>query len=347
MGTRYGPPFFLGRTIAPFAVIGGQAMRIARPLLKLPIEFDAAALAAEVAALPGEAWLDHPQNFDGNDGVPLVSPGGEDVNSAAGPMAPTRFLAALPFVRKIMGALDSCWGRSRLMGLATGAEVPLHVDAHYYWRTHLRIHIPVITNPGVRFHVRDESYHLKVGECWILDSFHPHRVENSGTDKRVHLVLDTVGSERLFELMRRAEDQRPLVERVGEAGPEPYLRFEQRNFPTIMSPWEIESHIHYVRSWVPADKLSHPVFEVLSKFLMQWAGTWAEFGDSAEATPSYRALIDEARQATRDAGGPRLMLTNDVSLQVAIGGFVFAVAIGADRERLMRPMPTSFAARAG
>jgi Rieske Fe-S protein len=26
--------------------------------------------------------------------------------------------------------------------------VPQHVDIHYYWRTHIRIHVPVITNPG-------------------------------------------------------------------------------------------------------------------------------------------------------------------------------------------------------
>jgi hypothetical protein len=322
-------------------------MRTSRPLLKLPIAFDAAALAAEVAALPPDAWLDHPQNYDGNDGVPLVSPGGEHTNGAAGPMGPTRFLGALPYIRRIMGALDSCWGRSRLMGLATGAEVPLHVDAHYYWRTHLRIHIPVVTNPGVRFHVADDSYHLQVGECWILDSFHPHRVENEGADKRIHLVLDTVGSERLFELMRRAEDRQPLVETVSPAAPEPRLRFEQRNFPAIMSPWEIQSHIDYVRSWTAPDKLDHPVFEVLAKFLMQWSGTWAEFGDSREGLPLYRALIDEARQATRAAGGPQVKLTNGASVQVAVGGFVFAVAIDEDRERLMRPMPTSVAARAG
>lgn len=322
-------------------------MRISRPLLKLPIQFDAAALAAEVAALPEEAWLAHPQSFDGNDGVPLVSPGGLDTNSAVGPMGATRFLADLPYVRRIMGALDSCWGRSRLMGLARGAEVPLHVDAHYYWRTHLRIHIPVVTNEGVGFHVAADRYHLKVGECWILDSFHPHRVENAGTDKRVHLVLDTVGSARLFELMRRAEDRSPVVEIVGTEGLELPLRFEQRNFPAIMSPWEIQSHIDYVRSWMPPGDLSHPVFDVLARFLMQWSGTWAEFGESGEGLPFYRALIEEARQATRVAGGPQLFLTNDVSVQVAIGGFVFAVAIGEDRERLMRPLPTSFAARAG
>ena len=33
-------------------------------------------------------------------------------------------------------ALGGVWGRSRLMALAPGAEVPAHVDAHYYWRTH-------------------------------------------------------------------------------------------------------------------------------------------------------------------------------------------------------------------
>ena len=126
-------------------------MRIEHPLLKLPIRFCGDTLAREVEALPPTMWMEHPQKFDGNIAVPLVSPNGEMTDRWAGTMGPTEALQQCPYIMQVMGELNSTWGRSRLMGLSGGAVVPEHVDIHYYWRTHLRIHIPVITNPDVAF----------------------------------------------------------------------------------------------------------------------------------------------------------------------------------------------------
>src|SRR5688500_3808772 len=149
-------------------------MRLSKPLLQLPIRFDADRLAAEVNALPASAWMPHPTGFEGNEAVPLVSPGGAMTDAFDGPMAPTEPLKRLPYVMELMGELDGVWGRSRLMALAAGAVVPEHIDVHYYWRTHLRIHIPVITNPGVQFTCNGETIHMKAGDCWVFDSFALH-----------------------------------------------------------------------------------------------------------------------------------------------------------------------------
>ena len=132
-------------------------MLVSRPFLKLPIRFDAEALAAEVRALPPSAWSAHPTGFVGNEAVRLVSPGGAPTDEFEGPMAPTPALEQCRYVREIMAELGGVWGRSRFMGLAAGADVPPHIDTHYYWRTHLRLHIPVITNPGVLFTCDDET----------------------------------------------------------------------------------------------------------------------------------------------------------------------------------------------
>ena len=108
-----------------------------------------------------------------------------------------------------MHELGGVWGRSRLMGLAAGAEVPPHIDCHYYWRTHLRIHIPVITNPGVLFTCGDETLNMKAGECWVFDSFQRHEVHNNGIERRVHLVLDTIGGNRLWDLVEAGQSSDP------------------------------------------------------------------------------------------------------------------------------------------
>jgi hypothetical protein len=163
-------------------------------LVKLPVRFSAEALAAEVNALPAEAWEAHPTGFAGNDAVRLVSPEGRATDALRGQMAPTPFLLRSPYIMEVMGWLGGTWGRSRLMGLGPGAQVPPHVDCHYYWRTHLRIHIPVITNDQVLFTCGEETVNMKPGECWVFDSFRRHEVHNNGSTKRVHLVLDTVGA---------------------------------------------------------------------------------------------------------------------------------------------------------
>ena len=90
------------------------------------------------------------------------------------------------------------------MGLAAGAQVPLHVDIHYYWRTHIRLHIPIVTNPAVEFTVGGETVNMKPGECWTFNSFKLHEVRNRGGNHRVHLVLDTVGGDRLMDRLQQA-----------------------------------------------------------------------------------------------------------------------------------------------
>src|SRR3954470_18606568 len=229
-------------------------MRIERPLLKLPIRFCGDTLAREVKALPPQVWMAHPQKFDGNLAVPLVSPGGAMTNQWSGPMAPTEALHQCPYVTQIMDELDSTWGRSRLMGLEPGAVVPEHVDIHYYWRTHLRIHIPVITNPGVAFNCDGETVSMNPGECWILDSFFRHSVENRGAETRIHLVLDTVGGARLWDLIQAAIEGDATETFIPPApASDRSLGFEQINAPEVMSPWEMKAHVAYLRSWMEED----------------------------------------------------------------------------------------------
>ena len=165
-----------------------------------------------------------------------------------GPMAPTPPLLRCPYITEIMAELGCVWGRSRLMGLAPGRDVPPHVDSHYYWRTHHRIHIPVITNPGVSFTCGAETVHMAEGECWMFDNFRWHNVQNKGTEQRVHLVLDTVGGERLYELVEAARagaapDSKTLL--PGQRNSDGLL-FEQINAPEVMSPWEISCHVAFV-----------------------------------------------------------------------------------------------------
>lgn len=304
-------------------------MLVKRPFLKLPIRFDGEALAAEVRALPPSAWSPHPTGFVGNEAVRLISPGGAPTDAFEGPMAPTENLARCDYVREIMAELGGVWGRSRFMGLAAGAQVPPHVDTHYYWRTHLRLHIPVITNPGVSFTCGDETVRMAPGECWAFDSFQWHNVQNKGSEQRIHLVLDTVGGGRLPELLKAAEagTAEPQLLRPGERSGD-NLAFEKVNSPAVMSPWEMRCHLAFVREHSDADEPIERVFDRTERFIDAWAAAWARFGPDEQGRPTYMQLLHEVTSDLAPAAAQNLQIKNRMPLLRMLHELIFQTALG-------------------
>lgn len=302
-------------------------MRLQEPLLQLPIRFCAETLAAEVRALPDSAWTPHPTGFVGNEAVALVSPGGTVNDGFDGPMAATASLRQCAYISEVLGEIGAVWGRSRLMALAPGAQVPPHADTHYYWRTHHRIHIPVITNQGVTFTVGGQSEHMQAGDCWMFDSFRAHNVQNQSDQRRIHLVADTVGGGRLSDLMEQARsgtaERRLLVPGSG-SGAE--LLFEQVNSPRIMSPWEIRCHVAFIFEHVVAGPQLDRVAHRIDRFVDDWAAAWARFGPSDDGLPTYRAIIAAVRADLDAMGGQALVLDNDLKLYHVLSQLIFVMA---------------------
>lgn len=317
-------------------------MQLTRPFARLPLQFDAGALAAEIAALPPEAWVAHPDATPGNDAVMLVSAGGRIEHGRTGPMAATHWLDPLPYVRQIMHQLGCTWSRSRLMGLAPGAQVVPHVDAHYHWRSHWRLHVPVVTSEQVLFTCGGETVHMAPGTCWMFDSFRPHEVHNGGNAKRVHLVLDTVGGGALFDLLEAAQGlEQPEPRLVLPDGRSDHpLRIEQHNAPSVMSPWEIRHHVGFILSHCPPDPALSAITRRLDRFIDAWTAEWAVAADDIGHARAYLALVAVARGDLTAMGADRVRLGNGVPLLHALRQIVFMIAV--DRSRLppgLRPAP--------
>ncbi|MCA1200256.1 aspartyl/asparaginyl beta-hydroxylase domain-containing protein [Sphingomonas sp. R647] len=297
-------------------------MRLKQPFLKLHKSFDPDRLAAEVRALSAAAWLPHPGNYPGNDAVLLVTPGGQMTNGFTGQMAATDHLRACAYIMEVMGEIGAVWGRSRLMGLGAGASVPPHVDVNYHWRTHMRIHIPVITNPRVLFTCGDESVHMEAGSCWLFDSFRMHNVHNGGSEKRVHLVLDTVDGEEMWDLIDEAQN--------GAPSPAPRtsrpLRFEKVDMNKIMSPWEVRCHIAFLAEYAVPDPRLDGALNRLERFAAAWTSAWCEYESDPAGLPDYRRLIAGLRQDLMASGGGGLPLRNQVPLIRALTELIFDVA---------------------
>ena len=304
-------------------------MRLTQPFLKLPIRFDAETLEREVRTLPDSTWVPHATGFPGNEAVRLVTVRGQPTDAFEGPMRPTEHLARCPYIQEIMAELGGVWGRSRLMGLGVGAEVPEHVDAHYHWRTHLRIHVPAITNPQVEFTCGGETVHMAPGECWLFDSFRWHEVHNRGRERRVHLVLDTVVTPHLWDLIDAAQSgtaDEPQLLTPGARKAEP-LMFEQVNAPRVMSPWEVRCHVAFVADQAEPHPRLGTVLKRLDRFADGWAALWARYGMEDEGLADYRRLINETRAELDRLGAKELRLRNELELPFVLDQLIFTMAV--------------------
>ncbi len=203
-------------------------MELDRPFLKLPFIFDAAVLAGEVERVLPEQWLPHPSGLLGNTAVPLVAINGEPRDGFDGQMAATEVLRNSPYILQVVSSFGEVVARSRLMRLAPGAEVQEHVDFNYHWYSRVRIHVPVITEPSVRFFCGQEEVHMAAGEAWLFDSWRRHRVINGSPSDRIHLVIDIAGSARFWRMVRQEQ-------RSPESREPSRIAFDEKANPALMT----------------------------------------------------------------------------------------------------------------
>jgi len=314
-------------------------MRLPVPFIQLPLQFDAEALAAEIHALGEDVWMPHPEGFAGNSALPLIAVNGDpNNNSIAGPMRPTPHLERCPLMLHTLATIGAVWGRSRLMRLSGNAEVTAHVDTNYYWRERMRVHVPVVTQPTVRFICGEAELNMKPGECWIFDTWRMHNVINASGDERIHLVADTVGGTRFWDHVDRGNS--PQGPRPGwvaaavtaQAGSVASIEFESANVPVVMTPWEAREHINFLLG----EAVQHPQIpgaqKLCSRFLREWHALWSRHGESQAGWPQYRAVLDRFTQELGDFAD-RIMLRNGAVFLGSITLMVLRVAL-ADR-----PMP--------
>ena len=322
-------------------------MKLQVPFLQLPVSFDANALADEIAALGEGVWKPHPQGFAGNSMLPLVSAHGEAANEAfAGPMRPTPELLRCPYLTQVFASLGATVGRSRLMRLSGHAEVTRHADQGYYWAERVRVHIPVVTQPTVRFECDSAVINMAPGECWIFDTWRQHSVHNDATLSRVHLVIDTTGGGEFWELVGhgRPHNATPSGWSPQHVAPKPdaCLDFacEAVNVPAVMSPWELNSHFNLLF----ADAQPHPNLQRLRaqtlRFTRTWQGLWFRYGDQPAGRDEFRRVLGEYLAAAKPLAEP-MALNNDLNWYRAMFAMIGRMAVQAASELDTPPRPNA------
>ncbi|MGH8242075.1 MAG: sulfotransferase [Steroidobacteraceae bacterium] len=318
-------------------------MKLPRPFFRLPVRFDADRLRAEVEALPASAWSRHPKEHEGNTAARLITVGGGDNDAVSGEMQPTAALAACPYIQQVLESFNTVWSRSRLMRIAGGGSVPQHSDINYHWFYRVRVHVPVVTRPEVRFHCAGESVHMAAGEAWIFDNWREHRVENPSPEARIHLVADTAGTSAFWQLAARGQsanfDKRGPEPRIVAYDPaaRPSLLTERFNSAPVMLPAEVEQlAFDLLTDLAPADARPESAAAVkqlvnlVVDFCHDWRSTWSLAGDGPEGRARYEELLAVTRKRVAQLPSVRVASTG-YNAQVVLNARILAHLFSDDR----------------
>jgi len=102
---------------------------------------------------------------------------------------------ALPVMDDIVSRLYPTGGtviRAMAAKLLAGKKITPHVDRHPSFHRGHRIHIPITTNPRVRFMIDGQPYQFKIGEAYEINNQKTHSVMNKGSEDRITFIFDYV-----------------------------------------------------------------------------------------------------------------------------------------------------------
>ena len=103
--------------------------------------------------------------------------------------------AALPLMHKILEDHYPPGGtiiRAMAARLQAGGIIKPHHDGHPSFHHSHRIHIPIYTNPRVRFMIDGQPYSFEVGTVYEINNQKRHSVMNKVSEGRINFIFDYI-----------------------------------------------------------------------------------------------------------------------------------------------------------
>lgn len=82
--------------------------------------------------------------------------------------------------------------RAMAAKLLAGGKITPHVDRHPSFHAGHRIHVPITTNPRVRFMIDGQPYQFEPGQAYEINNQKMHSVMNKGNEDRITFIFDYV-----------------------------------------------------------------------------------------------------------------------------------------------------------
>jgi hypothetical protein len=98
--------------------------------------------------------------------------------------------------------------RAMAAKLLAGGKITPHVDSHPSFHRGHRIHVPITTNPRVRFMIDGRPHQLQVGRAYEINNQMNHSVMNKGDEDRITFIFDYVPPAELARIQQKAAPQR-------------------------------------------------------------------------------------------------------------------------------------------
>lgn len=95
-----------------------------------------------------------------------------------------------PIVKDLERIHNGVRGNVLLIKLKAREDVDMHEDTGDYLMMSRRNHVPIITTGDVIFGVGSERINMQAGECWEINNYRFHWVDNNSDTDRVHLLVD-------------------------------------------------------------------------------------------------------------------------------------------------------------
>ncbi len=102
--------------------------------------------------------------------------------------------------------------RAMAAKLLAGGRIMPHRDSHPSFGAGHRIHVPIITNPRVRFMIDGRPFQFEIGQAYEINNQKVHSVMNKGAADRINFIFDYVPP---GALPARAASARPEARRAG------------------------------------------------------------------------------------------------------------------------------------
>jgi hypothetical protein len=100
---------------------------------------------------------------------------------------------AIPLMHEVIARAYPKGGtilRAMAAKLKAGGRIKPHIDALASFRAGHRIHVPLTTNPGVRFTLDGRPLPMVLGEACEINNQKVHSVMNAGREDRISFIFD-------------------------------------------------------------------------------------------------------------------------------------------------------------